>query len=100
VTQRTHEIGIRIALGAQRIRILGLVLQEGTALVLVGIAIGLAGAFGLTRYLKTIVYGVNATDPVTFLAVAFGLIAAALIAISLPARKAASVDPLVALRHY
>jgi putative ABC transport system permease protein len=100
VTQRTHEIGIRIALGAERVRILGLVLREGTALVLAGTAVGLTGALVLTGYLKTILYGVSATDPVTFLVVAFGLIAAALIAMSLPAHKAASVDPLVALRHY
>ena len=100
VAQRTHEIGIRIALGAERVQILGLVLREGTALVFVGIAVGLAGSFALTRYLKSILYGVAATDPVTFLAVGIGLIAAALVAILLPARKAASVDPMIALRHY
>jgi len=100
VTQRTHEIAIRIALGAARRRILGLVLGEGSVLVLIGMAVGLAGAFGLTRYLKSILYGVSTTDPITFLIVAAGLIIAALIAMSLPARKAASIDPMAALRHY
>ena len=100
VTQRTHEIGIRMALGAARIRILGPVLGEGTVLVLIGMAVGLAGALGLTRYLKSILYGVSTTDPSTFLFVAGGLIIAALIAMSLPARKAASIDPMIALRYY
>jgi putative ABC transport system permease protein len=100
VTQRTHEIGIRIALGAQRARIVGPVLQEGTSLVLIGLALGCAGVFSLTRYLKSILYGVSATDLTTLLIVGGGLFVAALIAMSLPARKAASIDPMVALRHY
>jgi predicted permease len=100
VTQRTHEIGIRIALGAERIRILGLVFQEGAMLVFIGMAAGIAGAFGLTRYLTSVLYGVSTTDPITFLIVAAGLIAAALIAMLLPARKAATIDPMIALRHH
>ncbi len=99
VTQRTQEIGIRIALGAAPSRILGLILQEGTALVLAGIAAGFGAVLGLTRYLKAMLYDVSPTDPVTFLAVALGVISAAALAMSLPARRAASVDPMVALRH-
>ena len=99
VTQRTHEIGIRIALGAARTRIVGLVLREGTVLVLIGVVVGIAGALGLTRYVKSILYGVSATDPMTYLVVAAGLVVPALFAMFLPAHKAASVDPMVALRH-
>jgi putative ABC transport system permease protein len=100
VTQRTHEIGIRIALGAERRRIFGLVLREGTTLVLIGIAFGLAGAFSSARYLKAILFGVSVADPLTCLAVAGALTVVGLFAMSLPARKAASVDPMIALRHY
>ena len=99
VTQRTHEIGIRIAVGARPRQILELVLREGAAMVVLGIGIGLAGGLLLTRYLKAVLYGVSATDPATFLSVALGLLIAALIAMAVPGRRAASVDPMVALRH-
>ncbi len=99
VAQRTHEIGIRIAVGARPAQVLGLVLREGAAPVVVGIVIGCAGALVLTRYLKAILYGVGATDPFTFVAAAFGLLVTAFIAMALPGRRAASVDPMVALRH-
>lgn len=98
VTQRTHEFGVRIALGAQTADILKLVLRRGLALALLGIAIGLAGAFALTRALGQFLYGVSANDPLTFSGVALLLAAAALLACWIPARRATRVDPLVALR--
>jgi predicted permease len=99
ISQRRSEIGIRIALGAARGRILRLVLQEGSVLIVIGVAVGLAGALGLAHYLRAVLYGISATDPATLLIVAGGLIATGLIAISLPACKAASIDPMIALRH-
>ena len=99
VSQRTHEIGIRMALGAERRSVLRLVVRQGMALVLAGLAVGLAGAWFGSRYLEDQVYGVSAKDPVTFLAVPLVLAAVALIANYLPARRATRVDPLVALRR-
>ena len=99
VGQRTHEIGVRIALGAQRRNVLGLVVGQGFALTLVGIACGLAGAAGMTRFLASLLYGVRPTDPLTFAAVAALLAGVALLACYIPARRAARVDPIVALRH-
>jgi len=99
VGQRTHEIGVRIALGAQRRNVLGLVVGQGFALTLVGIACGLAGAVGMTRFLSILLYGVRPTDPLTFAAVAALLTAVALPACYIPALRAARVDPIVALRH-
>ncbi len=100
VTQRTQEIGIRIALGSERRRIFRLVLREGFGPVFIGIVGGLAAVLGLTRYLKAMLYGISAADPITLISVALGLALAAALAISIPARRASSVDPIIALRHY
>jgi predicted permease len=99
VGQRTHEIGIRIALGAQPKDVLVLVLGEGTRTALLGIGIGLAAALGLTRLMASVLYGVSATDPLTFVAVAGVLTMVALAACYIPARRAMRVDPIVALRY-
>jgi predicted permease len=99
VTQRTQEIGIRMALGAQMADVVKLVLKGGMALALVGIGVGLAGAFLLTRLMTSLLFGVEPTDSVTFVAVSVCLLITALFACYLPARRATKVDPLVALRY-
>jgi len=99
VGQRTQEIGVRMALGAKRLDVLRLVLTDGARLTVVGVGIGVAVAFGLTRLMSGMLFGVKPTDPLTFASVALLLTAIALLACCLPARRAMSVDPMVALRH-
>jgi predicted permease len=98
VAQSTREIGIRLALGASQRVVLGQVLREGMTVAVSGAATGLAGALALARLMDGLLFGVHARDPLTFAAVAGGLLAVALVATYLPARRAARVDPLVALR--
>ena len=99
VERRTNEIGIRMALGAKQERILALVLREGGKLTLIGVLIGMVAALGLTRLMGTLLYGISPSDPITFMGVAVLLIAVALLACYIPARRAMRVDPAVALRH-
>jgi putative ABC transport system permease protein len=99
VLQRTHEIGVRMALGAQRGDVLRLILQQGIILAVTGVLVGLAGAFGLTRVISTLLFDVTATDKTTFAAVAVGLFIVTLVASYIPAWRATRVDPLRALRY-
>jgi putative ABC transport system permease protein len=99
VSQRTVEIGVRMAMGAERTSVLRMILEQGLGLVIGGLALGLVGAVALSRLIERLLFGVPGTDPLTYLAVALLLLGVAAIACLLPARRAASVDPLVALRH-
>jgi ABC-type antimicrobial peptide transport system permease subunit len=99
VTQRTHEIGVRMALGARAANVLSLIMRNGLVLVLAGIVIGVAGAFALTRFLTTLLFGVTPTDTVTFVLVSLVFFVIAMVASLIPALRATRVDPLVALRY-
>jgi putative ABC transport system permease protein len=99
VARRTHELGVRMALGAPRRHVLGLVLGMGGRLALVGLAIGAVASLGATRLLRSQLFGVQPADPVSYAAVVLVLALAALVACYLPARRAAGVDPIVALRQ-
>ncbi|HEX5412073.1 MAG TPA: ABC transporter permease [Terriglobia bacterium] len=99
VSRRTNEIGIRMALGAEKRDVVKMVIGQGLKLTLIGVTIGIAGALGLTRFLSSLLYGVKPTDPLTFIAVSLILIAVTLAACYIPARRAAKVDPMMALRY-
>ena len=99
VEQKTQELGIRMALGAGKSEVLKLILKQGMTPACIGVVAGLAIAYGLTRLLAGLLYGVKASDPLTFAVVAFGLTAVALLATYIPARRAVKVDPLLALRQ-
>ena len=99
VAQRTNEIGVRMALGARQVNVLALVFRQGLTLATVGIAVGILGAFALTRLLSTLLYSVTPTDPVTFTTAPAILLVVAALACWIPARRAARIDPMQALRH-
>ena len=99
VSQRTQEIGVRMALGAAGRDVFGLIVRQGMTLVLGGLVAGVAGALGMARLLTNLLFGVDSTDPVTFAATIFLMTAVALLACWIPARRATKVDPLVTLRY-
>jgi putative ABC transport system permease protein len=98
VSSRTFEMGVRVALGATRLNIMSMILRQSTAMAVLGAMLGLLGCFATTRVLSRFLFGISATDPLTLLGVALLLIAVAILTSYLPARRAAAVDPIVALR--
>jgi putative ABC transport system permease protein len=98
VTQRTLEIGLRLALGAQSHNVLRMIVGQAMKLTLIGIALGMLGAFALTRLMSSLLFDVSTTDPITFVAVALLLLLVAILAAWIPARRATRVDPMIALR--
>jgi putative ABC transport system permease protein len=98
-TQRTHEIGIRMALGAQRVDALKLIVGQGMRLAFIGIVIGLLGSIALTRFIETLLFEVRASDPLTYALIASLIVVVSALACYLPARRASKVDPLVALKY-
>ena len=99
VGQRTKEIGVRMALGAQKFDVLRMVMRDGARMTIIGVILGLIGALALTRLMRTMLYGVRPTDPLTFVSVAALLCIIAMLACYVPARRAMRVDPIEALRH-
>jgi len=99
VSRRTREIGVPVALGARYGDVLTMILRQGLRTILIGVAFGLAGSLLLTRAAKSMLFGVTATDPLTFIAVTLLLVATALLACCIPARRAARIDPMVAIRY-
>ena len=99
VTQRTHEIGIRMALGAERRNVLRLIVRQGLRLTLFGVVLGVAGAWALASFLTSFLFGVASRDPATFGLVSLALVGVSILACYIPARRATRVDPMVALRY-
>jgi len=99
VAQRTHEIGIRMALGAQRGDVLKLTIGQGLRLVVTGVIIGLAAAFVLSRVMSSLLFGISPTDPLTFITISLVLVSVAILASYIPALRASRVDPMFALRY-
>jgi ABC-type antimicrobial peptide transport system permease subunit len=99
VTRRTREIGIRMAIGAQRVDVIRMVVRQGIVLAVMGVVVGIAAAFGATRIMNSMLYHVKAMDPLTLIAVSVLLLLVSLVACFVPARRATHVDPLIALRY-
>jgi len=99
IVQRTREIGVRIAMGARPVHVFGMVLKDGVQMILAGVLFGVVVALGVTRLMVSMLFGVTPSDPATFAVVAFLLSGVALLACYVPARRAAKVDPMVALRY-
>jgi putative ABC transport system permease protein len=99
VSEQTHEIGIRMALGAERPSVLAMIFRRGMVTIAAGLAVGLPLAFGFARLMASLIFGVTASDPITFIGIPVALLAAGALAIYIPARRATQIDPIVALRY-